>query len=137
MGRFESQRAIAARTISERRLGSKTSSRKRHGGWLAWFMGRLTGFALTVAAITTLAWQAPRLWTAAPIQASPAAQPAEAKFAKATFASKLTVAAPEAEPLRQRGRRSAAHRAHAPTAPAEPGYEVLGPDELAAISQAD
>lgn len=135
MGRYESQRAIAARTISERRNAGKASSRKRHGGWLAWFIGRVTALALTVAALGAVASHAPRLWRP---PATTIAQPAPAaKFGKAPFAAKLTAqAGAGSAPNRQGVRRNAVRRAPAATAPAEPGYQVLTPDELAAISQA-
>jgi hypothetical protein len=126
MGRYESQRVITARTISERRHG-----RKRHGGWAAWFIARIAALLLVSTALVAVAW-----FTRVPAEPSAPAvvQPPLAKFGKAPLAAKL---AEDLAPAPQRARRAHGHRPAPPMAAPELGYQVLSPDELAAISQAD
>lgn len=133
MGRYESQRAIAARTISERRHARK-GGRMRHGGWLAWFLGRLAAFSLTVVTVIAAASLWPR--ASLPPPTSPVIATVTAKLGKAPFTSKWTelAGARPSMPIRRAPAPADAH--HARTAPADPDYQVLSPDELAAISQA-
>ena len=132
MGRYESQRAIAARTIYERRL-----SRKRGLQWLGWGLTRIAGLALTIGAVLAIAWFAPG--PAATPEPEAAWTPVEFQDVNAGETVELTTAP---SPQRQIEPRRGVHRRAAIAAegvlgvdPFE-GAEVLDVAELDSISQA-
>ena len=128
MGRYESQRAIAARTIYERRQG-----RKRGLRWVWWTASRLAALCLTVAAILAGAW----FNTQQPAAPEPASPPPPAIQVRDFTTIKIAAAPETPQPRLRRG----IHRMMAPvsgaigTDPFE-GAEVLSIAELDGISQA-
>ena len=83
MGQYESQRAIAARTISERRRGRKPPLR-----WRAWFLTRFGALTLTIAAIVAGACLSP-LARSAPMGAVVETAPPEFEVPKLPLTVKL------------------------------------------------
>jgi hypothetical protein len=128
LGRYESQRAIAARTIYERRQG-----RKRGLRWAGWSFLRLTALALAAAAILAAAWFNPRQTETA----APAPPPPAPTQVRDLTAYKVAAAPQSPRPQPRRG----IHRTVAPIHGAvgiDPfeGAEVLSIAELDGVSQA-
>lgn len=128
MGRYESRRDIAGRTISEHRPRRKRSS----GGWAAWFLGRAA--ALVAILVALIAVGSISLRAADPTLTPAPVQPA--KFGKAPFFAKANPDAPAPPHARRHGVLPAPSPAPAAAPGSELGYQILGPEELAAISQA-
>lgn len=135
MGRYESQRAIAARTIYDPAARRKPARADRF-----WAARRIAALVLTLGAIAAAAWLNQRLRrpAAPPVAASPAAI-VEMIAPKDTALQAPAAEPPPARAPRQR-RPRAARSAPAPhaEAPADPfaGMEILSADELAGVSQA-
>lgn len=136
MGRYESQRAIAARTISD------PPARRKPGGADRWWAARrIAALVLTLGAIAAAAWLNQRLRRPAVPAVSPApAAIVEMLAPKTADTLKAPVLEPQPVQAPRPRRPRAARAAPAPQADAPPdpfaGVEILSADELAGVSQA-
>ena len=136
MGRYESQRAIAARTIYEQRRPRKRPA----SAWRRAMLLRLAALTLTLATLFAAAWFTPFSRPAdtpgpEPAPSLPSSAQKTAFFYKFGGPTPLDGPAP-ARPSRRPDSISHALPPSASESAREEGLVVLSADELAAISQA-